>query len=102
MKYAVKIGTPMQKMPSMAGKRISPHALRHSCAVHTLEATGDIRKVSLWLGHASIQSTEIYLRTDPLEKLEVLAAGLPPSIRKGSFPEAPDRLLAILKNARAR
>ena len=79
----------------------SSHALRHSCAVHTLEATGDIRKVSLWLGHASIQSTEIYLRTDPMEKLEVLAAGLPPGIRQGSFPEAPDRLLAILKDAKA-
>ena len=100
-RLALHVATARQKMPSMVGKRISPHALRHSCAVHTLEATGDIRKVSLWLGHASIQSTEIYLRTDPIEKLEVLAAGLPPGIRQGSFPEAPDRLLAMLKDAKA-
>ena len=93
--------TARQRMPSMTGKRIFPHLLRHSCAAHTLEATGDIRKVSLWLGHASIQSTEIYLRSDPIGKLDVLAARLPPAIRKGSFKQAPDRLLAILNNARA-
>ncbi len=90
-----------RKMPSMADKRVSPHVLRHSCAMHTLEATGDIRKVSLWLGHASIQSTEAYLRADPVEKHDVLAARLPPGIKKGSFPNAPDRLLAILSEARA-
>ena len=68
--------TARQRMPSMTGKRIFLHLLRHSCAAHTLEATGDIRKVSLWLGHASIQSTEIYLRSDPIGKLDVLAARL--------------------------
>ena len=66
-----------------------------------VEATGDIREVSLWLGHVSIQSTEIYLRSDPSGKLDVLAARLPPAIRKGSIKEAPDRLLAILNDARA-
>lgn len=45
---------------SIAGKRVTPHVLRHSCAMHTLKATRDIRQVSLWLGHASLQSTEIY------------------------------------------
>ena len=90
-----------QRMPTMVSKRSFPHLLRHSRVVHTLEATGDIRKVSLWLGHASIQSTEIYLRSDPVGKLDVLSARLPPAIRKGSFKEAPDRLLALLKDARA-
>jgi integrase/recombinase XerD len=45
-----------KKAPSLAEKRVTPHVLRHSCAMHTLQATGDVRKVSLWLGHASIQS----------------------------------------------
>ena len=84
----------------MAGKRITPHTLRHACALHTLEATGDIRKVSLWLGHATIQSTEIYLRSDPIGKFQILAERLPPSLRKGSFPDAPDRLIAVLQDAR--
>ena len=77
--------------------------LRHSTAIHTLEATGDIRKVSLWLGHTSIsiQSTEIYLRADPVGKLEILSGNNPPAITKGSFGDAPDRLLAILKDVRS-
>ena len=69
--------------------------------LHTLEATGDIRKVSLWLGHASIKSAEAYLRMDPVEKLEILAARPPPSIVKGSFPGATDRLLAVLADGRS-
>jgi integrase/recombinase XerD len=85
------------KQPSLARKRISPHVLRHSCAMHTLIATHDIRKVSLWLGHATLQSTEIYLRADPTEKLEALAAVMPPTLKRGRF-KAPDKLLAMLKS----
>src|SRR5688572_932458 len=59
--------TASARQPSLARKGISPHSLRHSCGMHTLQATGDIRKVSLWLGHASLQSTEVYLRADPTE-----------------------------------
>ena len=68
----------------------------HSCAVHTLEATRDIRKVSLWLGHATLQSTEIYLRVSPVEKLELLAENAPPVLKKGVFTGARDSLLALL------
>jgi hypothetical protein len=67
--------------------------------MHTLIATHDIRKVSLWLGHATLQSTEIYLRADPTEKLEALAAGMPPTLRRGRF-KAPDKLLAMLRSAK--
>ena len=98
----VHAATARQKLPSLASKRISPHVLRHSCAMHTLEATGDIRKVSLWLGHQSIRSTEIYLRADQGVKLEMLAKRSAPMIEKGSFRDAPDRLLAILKGAKGK
>ena len=70
--------------------------------MHTLEATGDIRKVSFWLAHASIQSTEAYLRVDPVEKLEILAARLPPGIVKGSFSGATDRLSPSWRTREAR
>jgi len=50
---------------SLSGRSISPHQLRHSCALTMLQATRDIRKVALWLGHADIRTTEIYLRVDP-------------------------------------
>jgi integrase/recombinase XerD len=73
------------RQPSLTRKRVSPHIMRHSCAMHTLQATGDIRKVALWLGHASLQSTEVYLRADPTEKLEAMASLVPPALRRGHF-----------------
>jgi hypothetical protein len=48
-----------------------------------LEATKDLRKVSLWLGHANMQTTEIYTRADPSIKLEALNANTAPHL---SFP----------------
>ena len=61
--------------------------------MHTLEATHDIRKVALWLGHSSVQTTEIYVRADPTAKLEAIEAVLPPNLRRGRF-RASDKLLA--------
>jgi len=84
-----------KRCPTFSEKKISPHVLRHTCAMHTLQATHDVRKVALWLGHASIQSTEIYLRTDPSEKLDALEAMLPPSVSKGSF-RVTDKIMAML------
>ena len=61
-----------------------------------LQSTHDIRKVSLWLGHANLATTEVYTRADPTEKLEAIEAILPPHLRKGSFKPS-DRLIALLK-----
>ncbi len=93
---AKHVVTAARREPSIAGKRVTPHVLRHTCAMHTLRATRDVRKVSLWLGHASLQSTEVYLRADPTEKLEALAAMAPPLLTPGRF-RPPDKLLAMLK-----
>ena len=81
--------------PSLRSRSVSPHQLRHSCAVIMLEATGDIRKVALWLGHAEIRTTERYLRIDPTKKLEAVEAVIPPELRRGRF-KAPDALIAML------
>jgi integrase/recombinase XerD len=82
--------------PSLSTKRISPHVLRHTCALTVLQATKDLRKVSLWLGHAHMQTTEIYTRADPSVKLEALQAIVAPSLRSGRF-KATDELIASLK-----
>jgi site-specific recombinase XerD len=95
---AKHVATAARATPSIASKNVSPHVLRHTCAMHTLQATRDVRKVSLWLGHASLQSTEVYLRADPTEKLEALAAMAPPMLKPGHF-RAPDKLLAMLSKA---
>ena len=81
---------------SLGGRQVSPHVLRHTCAMATLRATGDIRKVAIWLGHASTQTTEIYLSQDPVDRLETLEAVIPPSLRPGTF-SPPDKLLAALR-----
>jgi integrase/recombinase XerD len=85
-----------QKCSSLKAKRVSPHVCRHTCALNILQATGDIRKVALWLGHESVKTTEAYLRADPSEKREILEAALPPALKRGSFRPA-DKLIASLR-----
>jgi site-specific recombinase XerD len=92
------IRTVKQHYPSLATKRVHPHVLRHTCALAILQATKDLRKVSLWLGHAKMQTTEMYLRVDPSVKLEALESVVPPKLRSGRF-KATDKLIATLKAA---
>ncbi len=82
--------------PSLRKKRVSPHVLRHTCAMTILRATNDLRKVSLWLGHSDMGTTEVYVRADPSEKLEAVEAITPQKLRRGRF-EPTDKLLALLK-----
>ncbi len=85
--------------PSLRKKRVSPHVLRHTCAMLTLQATRDVRKVALWLGHAHLTTTEVYLRADPTEQLDALAKVAPFGLRPGRFKNA-DQLMAMLAEAR--
>lgn len=94
LRKAVK--TASKKRPELLDKQISPHVLRHSIAMLALGATQDIRKVSLWLGHSSTQTTEVYTRVDPAEKLEAINTLAPPKIQPGRF-RPPDKLIAMLK-----
>ena len=52
--------------------------------------------MSLWLGHADMQTTEVYLRADPTEKIAALEAVMPPALRRGAFT-VPDKLIASLQ-----
>jgi integrase/recombinase XerD len=90
------VRTAAERCPSLAKKRISPHVLRHTCAITVLQATNDLRKVSLWLGHASMQTTEIYTRADPSVKLEALNSIVAPKLRSGRF-KATDELITSLQ-----
>lgn len=89
------VGTAAERFPGLKDKRVSPHVLRHTCALMILQATGDLRRVSLWLGHADMQTTEIYLRADPTDKLETIEAITPLTLKRGRF-RAPDKLIASL------
>jgi hypothetical protein len=80
---------------SLLGDQARLSSRTEACALTVLEATKDLRKVSLWLGHASMQTTEMYTRADPSIKLEALDAVTPPKLRSGRF-RASDKLIASL------
>ena len=63
-----------------------------------LQATQDIRKVSLWLGHATLTTTEIYPRGDPTEKLDAMESIIPPHLRRGAFQPS-DKLIELLRRS---
>lgn len=66
----------------------------------TLRATGDLRKVSLWLGHANQSTTEIYLQAAPTEKIEAIESAVPLRLRPGRS-RPPDRLISSLMPSKA-
>jgi integrase/recombinase XerD len=61
------------KVPSLKEKRISPHSVRHTSAVHLLRAGVDINTIRAWLGHVSLDTTHIYAEVDLEIKAKALA-----------------------------
>lgn len=61
------------KVPSLATKRVSPHTIRHTTAVHLLRAGVDINTIRAWLGHVSLDTTHIYAEVDMEMKAKALA-----------------------------
>jgi site-specific recombinase XerD len=92
-KYAYVAG---QRCPSLRTKTVTPHVLRHSTAMALLDAGVDTSVIALWLGHESIQSTQIYLHADMAIKQRALDRTAPPGTRYGRY-RPPDRLLAFLE-----
>ena len=61
------------KMPGLAAKRVSPHSIRHTTATHLLRAGVDINTIRAWLGHVSLDTTNIYAEADLEMKAKALA-----------------------------
>jgi integrase/recombinase XerD len=81
--------------PSLKGKRLSPHTLRHTSAMRLLHAGVDTTVIALWLGHETTRTTQIYLHADLALKQRALDRTTPPHTRAGRY-QAPDTLLAFL------
>lgn len=62
-----------RRVPSLRTKRISPHSIRHTTAMHLLRAGVDINTIRAWLGHVSLVSTNIYAEADLEMKAKALA-----------------------------
>jgi site-specific recombinase XerD len=69
-RYVVKAAA---NCPSLLRKRISPHTVRHTTATHLLRSGVDINTIRSWLGHVSIDTTNIYAETDLEQKAHILA-----------------------------
>ena len=52
------------RVPSLAARRITPHTIRHTTACHLLQAGIDLNTIRAWLGHASLDTTNIYAEID--------------------------------------
>jgi integrase/recombinase XerD len=69
--YAARVA---ERVDSMRGKRISPHTMRHTTAVHLLRAGVDINTIRAWLGHVSLDTTHVYAEVDLEMKARALAS----------------------------
>jgi integrase/recombinase XerD len=85
-----------QVCPSLADKHVSPHVLRHTTAMELLQAGVDRTLIALWLGHESVETTQIYLDADLAIKEKVLSKTTPIDAKPGRF-RPDDDLLAFLK-----
>jgi site-specific recombinase XerD len=82
--------------PSLHGKTITAHVLRHTTAMRLLHAGVDTSVIALWLGHVSVETTQIYLHADLELKEQALARIRPPNGPTGRY-QPPDSLLAWLE-----
>jgi site-specific recombinase XerD len=94
LRVSTHAATAAQRCPSLLGKKIHPHVLRHSCA--RLQAGVDTSVIALWLGHASVRSTDAYIHADISIKERALALTTPPGARPGRYRPT-DKMLAFLE-----
>jgi site-specific recombinase XerD len=81
---------------TLRGKNVTPHVLRHTAAMRLLHAGVDTTVIALWLGHESVETTQIYLQADLAIKERALARTKPTTIKPGRY-KPPDTLIAFLE-----
>jgi site-specific recombinase XerD len=93
---AKHVAIAQQRCPSIEKKRITPHVLRHTAAMELLQNGVDRSVIALWLGHESMETTQIYLHADLALKEKALAKSAPLGIKLRRYRPT-DKLLAFLK-----
>jgi site-specific recombinase XerD len=88
--------TAASKCPSLAKKRVTPHVLRHTAAMDLLQHGVDRAVIALWLGHESVETTQIYLHADMNMKEAALSRTVPFNVARGRY-HPNDQLLAFLE-----
>jgi site-specific recombinase XerD len=85
-----------ERCPTLKSKSVSPHVLRHSAAMTLLRAGVDATVLALWLGHESVETTQVYIHADLTIKERALARTAPLDAVPGRY-RPPDALLAFLE-----
>jgi integrase/recombinase XerD len=93
---AKHVAVAAQRCPSLRKKRVTPHVLRHAAAMELLQSGVDRSIIALWLGHESIETTQIYIDADLALKEKALAKTTPSNSKQRRF-RAKDSLLEFLK-----
>ena len=83
--------------PPLSSKAISPHTLRHTAAMQLLQHGIDRSVIALWLGHESVETTQMYLHADLRLKEEALSRVTPLDVKPGRY-RPDDKLLAFLES----
>lgn len=96
-RITIHAATAAAACPTLTGKKLHPHVLRHTCAMDLLRARVDTAVIALWLGHADIRSTDAYIHADMTIKERALAATTPATVQPGRY-QPPDTLLAFLES----
>lgn len=91
------VETARKACPSLARKHVTPHVLRHTAAMELLQSGVDGSLIALWLGHESVETTQIYLHANLAIKEEILAKTRPLECRPHRYKPS-DRLLTFLAN----
>ncbi len=89
------LATAVTSCPSLRSKAVSPHILRHTTAMHLLQAGVEMTVIALWLGHESTETTHQYIEADLTMKQRALDRLAEPPARKGRF-HGKDDLLKFL------
>ncbi len=85
-----------EQCPSLAGKRVTPHVLRHTCAMNLLQSGVDRTTIALWLGHESPDSTQCYFHADIEMKQAALDKTTPYDLPSGRY-RPDDSLMSFLE-----
>jgi len=95
-RLALAVAAATESNPDLAKRRISPHSIRHTTAMHLLQAGIDISVIALWLGHESPVTTHHYVEADMTMKERALSSLHEPEAKIQRY-RAPDSLIDFLK-----
>ena len=90
------VGVAATTCPTLKGKRVTPHVLRHSAAMQLLQNGVDRTVIALWLGHESVESTQMYVHADIQIKERAMAKTTPVAVSPSRY-RPNDELLAFLE-----